>query len=125
MIASLILWLVCTAVTDRGEASPVESQQTDGARDETLTGMIRDASGAPLPGASIVIRSRTRDETRATSGADGRFAAPVSTSGDLEVVVRADGFAEKRQHLRAGTARSSLEIVLAPAGLSEMVTVTA
>jgi len=125
MIASLVIWLVCTTTATRPTTSRVEPQQADAARDATLTGVVRDSSGAPLSGASIVIRSRTGDETHATSGADGTFTAPVPAAGDVVIVVRADGFAEARQRLRAAAARSTVEVVLAPAGLSETVTVTA
>jgi outer membrane receptor protein involved in Fe transport len=127
MIAPVLILLVCSIADPvANRASPAEStQQSDGAAHTTVTGIVRDASGLPVAGASIVIRTGTGLETRTTSGADGRFAVPLSATGDLLVIVRADGFAETRQRFQSGSAAPSVEIVLAPATLAEMVTVTA
>ncbi|HEX2454162.1 MAG TPA: TonB-dependent receptor [Vicinamibacterales bacterium] len=127
MIAPVLILLVCSIADPVTNcASPAEStQQSDGAAHTTVTGIVRDASGLPVAGASIVIRTGTGFETRTTSGADGRFTVPLSATGDLLVVVRADGFAETRQRFQSGSAAPSVEIVLAPATLAETVTVTA
>jgi outer membrane receptor protein involved in Fe transport len=90
-----------------------------------LTGVVRDTSGAVVPGASIVARSSSGQEAHALAGPDGQFAidAPGPESGDLTIVVRAAGFAEKQQAITRDA--RELNIVLSPASLVEAVTVTA
>jgi outer membrane receptor protein involved in Fe transport len=90
-----------------------------------VTGIVRDSSGGVLSGASVILRTPSGIEERTTSGEDGRFGAPVSSSGDLTLIVRAEGFGEHRQTLAAGASRSGIEVVLTPAALTETVTVTA
>src|SRR5262245_11799264 len=118
MIAPLLVCLACCSA-DSGAAagrSFVELQgQTHGSHDSSVTGVIRDGSGMPLQGATIVIRAATGTEQRATSGPDGRFAVPVLDPVDLVVVVRADGFAEAQQQVQAGQSTQPLVIVLKPA----------
>jgi outer membrane receptor protein involved in Fe transport len=90
-----------------------------------ITGIVRDTSGAVVPGASVVARAPSGEEQQTLAGADGRFAidAPGTGSGELTIIVRAAGFAEKQQRIDA--AARELSIVLTPASLVEAVTVTA
>jgi outer membrane receptor protein involved in Fe transport len=89
-----------------------------------ITGTVRDSSGTILVGASVVIRTPSGIEERTISGPDGRFDAPVKATGDVVLIVRADGFAEHRRSV-SGSARQNIDVVLAPAALTETVTVTA
>ena len=87
----------------------------------TVSGVVKDASGAVVTGASVIVRPASGPEQRTVTGPDGRFS--VETSGtDLTVIVRAGGFAEKSEHV--GAAPASLDIVLSPATVAETVTVT-
>jgi outer membrane receptor protein involved in Fe transport len=90
-----------------------------------ISGVVRDASGAVVPGASVIVRSAAGGEQRTTAGPDGRFALDASMSGDLTLIVRAIGFAEKSQPIRDAERGSDLVILLAPATLLQEVTVTA
>ena len=74
-----------------------------------------------MAGATIVVRSGGRD-ARAVTGPDGRFAIDANESGDVTIVVRAPGFAERQ--IRTPAPGTKLDIVLQPATLVEAVTVT-
>jgi iron complex outermembrane receptor protein len=91
-----------------------------------VTGVVRDASGQVIAGAAVVVRSAAGVEQQTVTGPDGRFsvALPAATPGEVTVVVRAPGFAETRQTIRPGAADRNVDILLQPAGLSEIVTVT-
>ena len=97
----------------------------NGATTPPVGGTVRDTSGSVLPGASIVVRTASGAEERTTSGADGRFSTRVPGTGPLIIIVRAEGFGEQRQTVANGVAADNVDIVLAPATLSETVTVTA
>ncbi len=97
----------------------------NGATAPHVGGTVRDTSGSVLPGASIVVRTASGAEERTTSGADGRFSTRVPGTGNLLLIVRAEGFGEHRQTVANGVAADNVDIVLAPATLSETVTVTA
>ncbi len=86
-----------------------------------VTGVVKDASGAVVPGATVIVRPAGGPEQRTMTGPDGGFSVESSGS-DVTVIVRAGGFAEKTE--RVANAAARLEIVLAPAGLAETVTVT-
>src|SRR3989442_5514871 len=87
----------------------------------TVSGVVKDTSGAVVTGASVIVRPASGPEQRTVTGPDGRFS--VETSGtDLTVIVRAGGFAEKTQHV--GAAPATLDLVLSPATIAETVTVT-
>src|SRR5256885_2952855 len=86
----------------------------------TVSGVVKDTSGAVVAGASVIVRSATGSEQRTVTGPDGRFSLE-SPGDDVTVIVRAGGFAEKSEHLGSAT---SLDVVLSPAGLAETVTVT-
>ena len=90
-----------------------------------ITGVVRDTSGAVVPGASIMVRARSGEPQQTLAGPDGHFTvdAPGNETGELTIIVRAAGFAEKQQRIDA-TAKE-LNIVLTPASLVEAVTVTA
>jgi outer membrane receptor protein involved in Fe transport len=111
MIASLGFALLALAL----QASPASS----------ISGIVRDSSGAPLAGATVLVRTISGAEERTTSGPDGRFGARVATSGDLVVIVRAEGFAEHRQTIGSEAPRQGLDVTLSPATVTETVTVTA
>src|SRR5262249_23714876 len=100
------------------------AQQTSAS---ALTGVVKDASGGAIPGALVIARIQPRGEQPTVAGPDGQFrldlpvALPVAA--DVELIVRAGGFAE--HHQRASAGARDLSIVLEPAALLETVVVTA
>ena len=58
-----------------------------------LTGTVKDASGAVLPGAAISVRNvETGAERRLTTDATGRYSAPSIAVGNYQVSASHDGF---------------------------------
>ncbi len=85
-----------------------------------VTGTVRDTTGGAVSGASVVVRTASGGEPQTVvSGPDGRFTL-VDVPAGATLVVRAGGFAERRQAISG----AEVEVVLAPAGLLETVTVT-
>jgi outer membrane receptor protein involved in Fe transport len=89
----------------------------------SISGVVHDSSGGVVSGAAVIVRAGSGPEQRVTTGPDGRFAVESTGTGEVTVIVRAGGFAEKRERVTDST--QSLQIVLAPAALLEQVTVTA
>jgi outer membrane receptor protein involved in Fe transport len=86
-----------------------------------VSGVVKDTSGAVVPGATVIVRPAGGSEQRTVTGPDGGFSVE-SSGGDVTVIVRAGGFAEKTE--RVSNTAQALEIVLSPATLAETVTVT-
>ena len=98
--------------------APVAAAQTAGA----MSGIVVDASGAPIGGATVTLEITGRAAQSVESGPDGRFTfAESNPGGDGRVRVRASGFAETVAPLSA----PPLRLVLLPRPLTESVTVTA
>ena len=93
------------------------------AADGTISGVVHDSTGGVVSGAAVVVRAGSGAENRATTGPDGRFTIDAPETGQLTVIVRAGGFAEKTSQVPAAQA-GDLDLVLAPATLLETVTVT-
>jgi outer membrane receptor protein involved in Fe transport len=88
----------------------------------SVSGIVHDSSGGVVSGAAVIVRSGSGPEQRATTGPDGRFTIEAPASGDVTIIVRAGGFAEKTQ--KAPASGGAIEIVVEPATLFETVTVT-
>ncbi|MGH9350268.1 MAG: TonB-dependent receptor [Vicinamibacterales bacterium] len=86
-----------------------------------LSGTVVDASGAPVPGAIVVVTVGGQDRS-ATTNDNGRFDLPEVPDGEVEVRATAPGFAEMVQTVAAG---STARLVLQPAPIVDTVTVTA
>ena len=89
-----------------------------------VTGTVRDIAGGAVPGATIVVRSGSRDQ-RVVSGSDGRFTVTVPASAEVILIVRAAGFAELQHPVALGAPRADIDLVVAPATVTETVMVTA
>ena len=90
-----------------------------------VEGTVRDASGAVIANASVVLSSDSY-QVSARTDAGGHFLFPAVPSISGTVEISRDGFNPVRQSWNAGpTAAVSLEIVLQPASASEQVTVSA
>jgi outer membrane receptor protein involved in Fe transport len=87
----------------------------------TITGTVRDPAGSVVPGATILVKLHNGAQKQTSSGPDGRFS--MNAPDLAEIVVRAAGFAEWRSTFTA-VPSSPLEVVLAPAAVTETVTVT-
>jgi Fe(3+) dicitrate transport protein len=90
-----------------------------------LRGVVRDASGGLIAGAELALESRaTGAERRTRTGLSGEFEFVDLGAGDYWLRAAAPGFVESRRlvRLEQGAERQE-EIVLAPAGLTEQVTV--
>ncbi|MBI3210566.1 MAG: TonB-dependent receptor [Candidatus Solibacter usitatus] len=58
-----------------------------------IDGVVKDETGAVIPGAAVSIRNRDTGAARSlTSATDGTFSAPLLAAGDYEVRVEAKGF---------------------------------
>ncbi len=114
------LALAITALVGVG-APGTTGSQTAGRR---VTGVVVDASGAPVPDASVRLIVGDSPVAEATTGADGRFAFDAAAGGEAVVEALAVGFAPARTVVPWEDA-TPVRIVIAPAGLSASVTVTA
>lgn len=109
-VLSLFLMLACAA-------SPSSAQST-----AALSGVVVDASGAPVAGATVSVEGPGRPARSVETGADGRFTVD-DAAADTQLRVRANGFADSVATLAETS--SPVRIVLHPRPLSESVTVTA
>src|SRR4051812_47340662 len=112
---SLLALLLCLFLP----ANHLAAQQSS----STLTGIVIDASGAPVAGATVTIEANGQQGTSVQTGTDGRFSIDSGNAqreGSLHV--RANGFDETITPLAGAPA--PLRVVLRPAPLMESVTVT-
>ncbi|HMF97612.1 MAG TPA: TonB-dependent receptor [Vicinamibacterales bacterium] len=89
----------------------------------SISGVVHDSSGGTVSGAAVTVRAMSGAEKQVTTGPDGRFTIDAPETGDVTLVVRADGFAEKSEQVPAAHT-GELDVVLSPATLLETVTVT-
>jgi Carboxypeptidase regulatory-like domain len=93
-----------------------------------LTGVVADSSGAPVPGASVVVKNEGTGTTyQAVSGEKGTFAVPALQAGTYTVTVSLAGFKQsvvKGFKILSATP-AALRAVLEPGGVEETVTVEA
>src|SRR5437899_3583352 len=93
-----------------------------------LTGVVADSSGAPVPGASVVVKNEGTGTTyQAVSGEKGTFAVPALQAGTYTVTVSLAGFKHfvvKGFKILSATP-AALRAVLEPGGVEETVTVEA
>jgi outer membrane receptor protein involved in Fe transport len=91
--------------------------------DVTIGGIVLDASGAPVAGATVAVEVGRTQVRSVETAADGRFSLTGALAPDTSLRVRANGFAESVTALQSATA--PIRVVLHPRPLSESVTVTA
>jgi iron complex outermembrane receptor protein len=93
--------------------------------DARITGVVRDATGAGIPGATVTaVNQSTKDSRSATTVADGSYALSVP-SGSYTVTVSFAGFRRVTQTVEIGPGASRQLDVSLDALLTEEVTVTA
>ena len=88
-----------------------------------VAGVVIDASGAPVAGASVTVEVTGKPARTVETGVDGRFSLDEATCIEGTLRVRASGFAQSVTPL--GSDVSALRVVLQPRPLTESVTVTA
>jgi hypothetical protein len=107
-------------------SSPLLRAQ-DSATTGTLTGGVRDATGAGIPGATVTLRNLATNQIRnVTSEADGSYRATALAVGDYEVKAQASGFApyfNPKVTLALGRS-TAVDISLTPGDVNAQVTVT-
>jgi outer membrane receptor protein involved in Fe transport len=86
----------------------------------TLSGTVEDASGQPIPGATVTVGALT-----ATTDARGRFELVPPSDGPLVISVGKAGFRPVDRALSRGELGRAVRIVLEPAPVTEEVVVTA
>lgn len=92
----------------------------------TLSGTIKDPSGAVLPGAQVTVHNiGTGVDRTLTSDGAGQYVAPSLPPGDYLIHVTAPGFAAYtlQRFTLLVDAKSNIDIPLAPAGAGETVQV--
>ena len=77
-------------VNDR-DVSGIQFQLTDGLCSMRISGRLLDASGVPIPGASVWAQSDDGGHGSAGTDSDGEFAIAVSEPGRYRVSARIDG----------------------------------
>src|SRR5688572_19025886 len=88
---------------------------------QTVSGVVRDQTGAVISGASVIIRTPAGVDRQTVTASDGTFSVSGGISADAELVVRSVGFAEHVQRLSGS---GGLDVVLQPATVLQSVTVT-
>ena len=95
---------------------------------ERVSGTVRDATGAAVPNAEIVLLTPTMTTITTTrSDGQGAFSFEAPSAGSFLLLVRAPAFSEARQALNivAGKPTPPIAVVLEVGALSEDVTVSA
>jgi hemoglobin/transferrin/lactoferrin receptor protein len=93
----------------------------------SVTGVVRDSSGAVVAGAEVALVTAQQTAVRSTrSGPDGRFAFEKVPAGRYVLLVSYAGFADRRAAVAvAGTGPVSVDLTLDPTPVQAEVTVTA
>jgi iron complex outermembrane receptor protein len=93
----------------------------------TLAMVIRDSSGAAIPGATIrIVNESTRAAVDAVSDAQGSYRAEALTAGRYRLETLLDGFDPVVRRITIDSAQTAtIDVTLSPSRLSESVVVTA
>src|SRR3982750_1782884 len=104
-------------------AWPVAAQEQRG----SIEGVVKDSSGAVLPGVAVEARTNTGVVLTATSDPSGTYRFPSVAPGTYEVSATLQGFSAKKQgNVDVGLGQTKkVDFALALQGVSESVQVTA
>jgi outer membrane receptor protein involved in Fe transport len=104
-------------------ALPVAAQEQRG----SIEGVVKDSSGAVLPGVAVEARTNTGVVLAATSDASGTYRFPSVAPGTYELSATLQGFSPKKQgNVDVGLGQTKkVDFALALQGVSESVQVTA
>ena len=115
---TLSLWLAASASL---VAPALLAQST-----ATLAGTVKDASGAILPGATVVVHNNgTGADRTLTSDSAGEYVAPSLIPGDYTVTVSAPGFSTyiEKSYVLQVDQKATLDVPMAPASAGETIQV--
>jgi hypothetical protein len=116
-----VVCIVCCVVL---AAFPALAQESRG----SIAGLVVDSSGGALPGATVtVVNTGTNSRTMAVTNESGQYTALFLLPGTYTVTIELSGFQTKEHTnvlVRVGE-RAQVDVILAPAGVSEQVTVVA
>jgi iron complex outermembrane receptor protein len=121
-----LAWLTARVVAAMAMAVLVPSQFASAQAVSRITGVVRDATGAGVPGVTVTATHlTTRASDTVTTGGDGSYSLPVLPGAYL-VSAEVQGFrrVEQQVSVSAAAAASPLDFLLQTA-LTEQVTVTA
>src|SRR5262249_36513529 len=92
----------------------------------TISGMVRDQSGAIVPAASVTVRNKaTGIERSLTSGDDGAFSVPALAAGEYKVIAELAGFRTLQRDVTVATGSVlTVDLRMEVGQASEVVTVT-
>ena len=91
---------------------------------QTMSGVVVDQTGLPLPGVQIEVRHGDATESSTVSGSDGTFAFTKPTDADDVVVATFDGFEPTTVRFTIGTrAPTPLRVTLPLAKVKQELTV--
>jgi hypothetical protein len=104
-------------------AGPLAAQETRGA----IEGIIKDASGAVLPGATVEAKAESGGASTSVTDSNGVYRFPVLDPGRYEVTATLSGFTQAKSAPVVVTVGQLLKVdlAMAVAGLSESVQVSA
>ncbi len=94
----------------------------------TISGLVTDSTGAPLPDARVVLRDvATGQEVQGQTGADGRYELTTPSTGTYLVLITRASFAEAARTvvLASADAAADVSVSLELGSLSSAVSVTA
>src|SRR5262245_39139990 len=111
--SAVVLWMLL---------APAAYAQTLG----TITGEVKDSSGAMVPGATVTVVNKATNATRTTSSnAVGLFDFPALPPGQYTVKIELDGFKTATRDLELQVQQTArVDFALELGTLSEMATVT-
>src|SRR5437762_3128585 len=116
--------VIFLAVVILGSASSAFAQVTG-----SIAGIVRDASGAVLPGATVTVRGAAlrRESVSAVTSPEGAYRVPLVPPGTYDVTVELTGFSpQTRRNVEVViNQQTTLDFALPVAGVSESVQVAA
>jgi len=118
------LLIVAALILPASLARAQAPSQTSVPAGTVISGVVHDASGRVVVGASVTTRVPSGAERHTTTDSAGRFSVAPAAPGEVTLIVTAPGFAEWRLPAVASTSAAPVDVQLEPAGIQEQVTVT-
>lgn len=122
MFRNLVVSVLAAMLVSSGAAAHAQTAQTG-----TISGVVHDASGAVLPGATVTITSVDQGFVRTTvTDANGRYVFPAVPVGQYRVSAAMQGFdtAEARNNLVETSKTTAVDFKLTVGALTDVVQVT-
>jgi iron complex outermembrane recepter protein len=126
-ITRLMLVCACAIVVASQWVALVDAAAAAQGATGFITGLVRDASGAPIPGAAVsVINERSGASAPAVSNEEGVYRSAALPPGAYRVEAVLDGFQTAVQRVTLDIGQTaSVDVTLTPSQLTEAVVVTA